>query len=174
MYSSIRTRIKLFTKFFLLSIAVTALTFCGKDGTADKKSADEPAEKKEKSVEVAAAGLREVDAQKAGELISRIGKDLLILDVRSEHEYKKGHIPNAELIPLKKLPYQLEDISQYKVKHVLIYGGIGGRGQKGADRHYQRKEASAHNARTIRDRRHGSLKHSGAHNTDHHINNQRI
>ncbi len=46
-------------------------------------------------------------------------KDLIILDVRQEKEYKLGHLPGAKLIPLPQLDDRLDELDP--VKTILVY-----------------------------------------------------
>lgn len=51
--------------------------------------------------------------------------DALVLDVRTEAEYKKGHIKNAKNIPLAALQGKLSELEKYKNKPVLAYCNVG-------------------------------------------------
>ncbi|PKM95832.1 MAG: rhodanese-like domain-containing protein [Firmicutes bacterium HGW-Firmicutes-1] len=56
-------------------------------------------------------------------------EDVVIVDVREEYEYKKGHIPQAKLIPLNTIPQRLSEID--KSKKIIVVCASGGR-SKGA------------------------------------------
>lgn len=61
-------------------------------------------------------------------------KDLLILDVRNEIEYKEdGHIKGAKLIPLNKLPLDLDEILDYENSPILVYCRRGSRSLKACE-----------------------------------------
>lgn len=51
----------------------------------------------------------------------------LILDVRSQEEFKEGHLPGAINIPFDRLDSRLAEIDSYKNKEVVLYCGSGGR-----------------------------------------------
>ena len=47
----------------------------------------------------------------------------IILDIRDEATYKKGHIPGAINIPLKELGYRLFSLD--KTKEIIVYCSVG-------------------------------------------------
>ncbi|MGD1906063.1 MAG: rhodanese-like domain-containing protein [Leptolyngbyaceae cyanobacterium] len=49
----------------------------------------------------------------------------LILDVRSEAEYNKGHIPGAIHISHRDLPDRLEELAAFKAQPVILYCEAG-------------------------------------------------
>jgi rhodanese-related sulfurtransferase len=49
----------------------------------------------------------------------------LVLDVRPEAEYKKGHIKNSKNIPLTALQGRLAELEKYKNQPVLAYCNVG-------------------------------------------------
>lgn len=76
-------------------------------------------------VEYRQANYKEVTAKEASELINNIQP--LILDVRTNGEYSKGHLENSVLIPLQELQARWEEISEYKNQDILIYCATGNR-----------------------------------------------
>lgn len=58
-------------------------------------------------------------------------KDVVVVDVREEFEYKEGHIKDALLIPLHTIGLN-KDIMPDIDKTVLVYCRSGNRSQKGA------------------------------------------
>lgn len=42
------------------------------------------------------------------------GEALTLIDVREPHEYKRGHIPGARLIPLSTISHYLQELSRKK------------------------------------------------------------
>ncbi len=64
-----------------------------------------------------------LDLQKRGDE----NKFALILDVRSQEEYEKGHIKGAMNITHAELPYSIEEIEQYKSKEIVVYCRSGRR-----------------------------------------------
>lgn len=57
-------------------------------------------------------------------MISRNEIDL-ILDIRNNEYYIKGHLPGAINIPMNEIPDYMEFINNFKNKTILIYCGIG-------------------------------------------------
>ena len=68
---------------------------------------------------------REVTSQEAAEFIKT--DQPLILDVRTPGEYQRGHLKDAVLIPVQVLSGQLESLSAYKDKEILVYCATGNR-----------------------------------------------
>lgn len=61
-------------------------------------------------------------------------KDLLILDVRTEEEYKEdGHIKNSKLIPLGKLLFSLDELEGYEDSPMLVYCRRGSRSMQACE-----------------------------------------
>ena len=54
----------------------------------------------------------------------------LVLDVRSEAEYKKSHIRNSKNISIDALPGKLADLEKYKNQPVLAYCNVGNKSGK--------------------------------------------
>ena len=53
--------------------------------------------------------------------------NLIILDVRTQSEYDKGHLENAILIPDTELKSRIDELLQYKDKKIIVYCHIGAR-----------------------------------------------
>lgn len=53
-------------------------------------------------------------------------EDLIIIDVREPFEHDMANI-GGNLIPLGDLPYQLEQIEEYKDREIIVYCRSGGR-----------------------------------------------
>lgn len=51
--------------------------------------------------------------------------ELLVLDVRSEREYQRGHVPGAVHIPHKQLEQRLAELDQWRKKSVVVYCETG-------------------------------------------------
>lgn len=51
----------------------------------------------------------------------------LVLDVRTQAEFQKGHLKNAILIPVQQLQNQMNKLSGYKDKEILLYCATGNR-----------------------------------------------
>lgn len=59
--------------------------------------------------------------------------NILILDVRSSGEYKKGHIPNAKNLPVDTLSSKLSTLNSYKDSEIVVYCASGGRSARACD-----------------------------------------
>lgn len=49
----------------------------------------------------------------------------LIIDLRTEENYDKGHLQGAINIPINQIPDKMDFLSYYKNKKILLYCGIG-------------------------------------------------
>ena len=67
----------------------------------------------------------EVSTKEAFELIKNIQP--LVLDVRTEAEFKSGHLENAILVPVQQLQARLNELAAYKNQDILIYCATGNR-----------------------------------------------
>lgn len=56
------------------------------------------------------------------------GGDLLLIDVRTEGEYKKGHLPGAIVIPYDGFETRYNELLEYKDREVVLYCHVGGMG----------------------------------------------
>lgn len=74
----------------------------------------------------------EAEAISVDQLQQRIetGNAPVILDVRTNKEYDKGHIQGAMHIPLKQLPDRLDELSTFKINEVVVYCYSGKRADK--------------------------------------------
>ena len=54
-------------------------------------------------------------------------QNIALIDVRTEREYRYGHIPNSKLIPLEKLHQAMSEIEKMKEKKIIIYCRTGRR-----------------------------------------------
>lgn len=68
----------------------------------------------------------DISVKEAEELISK-EKDLLILDVRTHEEYVDGHLENSKLIPLGRLPLDIDELYGLEDTPILVYCRSGGR-----------------------------------------------
>ena len=66
-----------------------------------------------------ARGVRTVDSNEATNLYNR--RDALFLDIRSEAEYNKGHLPGALNIPSGRLDRHQKRLHKQKSKPVVLY-----------------------------------------------------
>ncbi len=66
---------------------------------------------------------KEIDPGQAKELIDG-SKDLVLLDVREQHEYDRAHIDGVQLVPLGELPQRQEEIPTDKPILCICAGGV--------------------------------------------------
>jgi rhodanese-related sulfurtransferase len=57
----------------------------------------------------------------------------VILDVRTEEEYRAGHIPGARNVPIDQLAKQLPSLGIAKSDEVVVHCEMGGRAAKAED-----------------------------------------
>lgn len=76
---------------------------------------------------VAIHNLSPADAEK---LLAEGG--VVLLDVRTPEEFQAGHIPSAQLIPLKELSDRLKELPPDKTLPVLVYCNNGDRSSRAA------------------------------------------
>jgi rhodanese-related sulfurtransferase len=67
----------------------------------------------------------------AAELSSMIaaGKAPAIVDVRSEWEFERGHVPGATHIPFWNIASHIDEVPTAKNKQIVVYCGHGPRAQ---------------------------------------------
>lgn len=73
-----------------------------------------------------------ISAQDAKQAIAD-GKFPVILDVRTDMEYKLGHYPEAVHIPTARLADEIETKLPYKTSGILVYCNTGQRSRRAAD-----------------------------------------
>jgi rhodanese-related sulfurtransferase len=71
------------------------------------------------------ASYREVSSKQAAELIKN--EQPIIIDVRTPHEYKRGHLHNSILIPVQELQTRYKELGTDKDREILIYCATGNR-----------------------------------------------
>ena len=77
-------------------------------------------------------GYKHLSQDEAKKMIAE-NPDAIILDVRSEEEYEKKHIPNALLIPIDHLRIEKFEALPDKDKTILIYCRTGRRAEDAAN-----------------------------------------
>ena len=65
----------------------------------------------------------------ARELLDRLGTEEapIVLDVRSEGEYRAGHIPGAYNLEDRQIPYRIEELKQLADQEIVVYCEVGPR-----------------------------------------------
>ena len=77
-------------------------------------------------------GYENIDAKQTEKLLEA-NKGVLVVDVRSEEEYERGHLINAINLPYDDdFKSELSEIKDYKDKTVLVYCKTGNRSEKAA------------------------------------------
>ena len=71
------------------------------------------------------SSLREVSVPQLFTLTAQ--SEPIIIDVRTEREFKSGHIPSAQNIPMSELSDRLNDLEQHKNKDIYLVCAVGGR-----------------------------------------------
>jgi rhodanese-related sulfurtransferase len=51
----------------------------------------------------------------------------VILDVRSEEEFRAGHIPGAINLPVTQMPGRIDDLAAYKDREIVVHCEVGPR-----------------------------------------------
>lgn len=69
-------------------------------------------------------GKNQLDAKGATELIN--GRDAVVIDVRPNADFLKGHIINAENVPMSGLSGQIERLKKYQGKPIIVSCNSGG------------------------------------------------
>ncbi|MDM0490624.1 rhodanese-like domain-containing protein [Clostridium perfringens] len=121
----------------LLSLTLTASLFvgCGNNSTEKKNANTETASQSSSnsSSETSSESVsKDISIEESKKLINE-GNVNLILDVRNEDEFAKGHLKNAIQIPVKELKENLSDIEKFKDELVLVYCRSGKRSAEAVD-----------------------------------------
>lgn len=69
---------------------------------------------------------RTVTSNEAADLIASVSP-LIILDVRTSHEYSGGHLKNSIHIPVQEIQHRFGELSSYRDDNILIYCATGNR-----------------------------------------------
>lgn len=107
----------------MMSFVLVAGTACSNNDST-KKNSDNSSD----VAEVQSMTGEELEKQNSPEKKDEV----LIIDVRSEDEYKAGHIPNAINIFVDDLENNLDQISDYKDKPVIVYCNSGNKSGQAA------------------------------------------
>jgi rhodanese-related sulfurtransferase len=65
----------------------------------------------------------------ATQLINR--EDAVVIDVRAQNEYEKGHLPNARTLPLGDFESRLAEFEKFRARPLLLYCNSGVTAAKG-------------------------------------------
>lgn len=109
----------------IVSILILSLGFIA--GCSSKNKVSNTIQQSEET-----KGYENIDGKQTEKLLNS-DKDVLIIDVRSEYEYEKGHLLNAINLPYDDdFKSELSEIADYKDKSVLVYCKSGNRSEKAA------------------------------------------
>ncbi len=75
-----------------------------------------------------AGGIRTASQREVLE-VGRNGDGPVILDVRSEGEYRSGHVPGAVNVPHSDLRARLAELEPYRERGVVVYCEVGARAE---------------------------------------------
>lgn len=62
-----------------------------------------------------------------GKSFLEVEPNLLVLDVRTVKEYRRGHIANSVNIPIFELRERIHELDKYKEKNILVHCARGRR-----------------------------------------------
>ena len=79
----------------------------------------------DKNVKINNDSIYNISTKKVLEIYNK--QNIALIDVRTEREYRYGHIPNSKLIPLEKLYQAMSEIEKMKEKKIIIYCRTGRR-----------------------------------------------
>ena len=110
----------------IVSILILSLGFIA--GCSSKNKVNNTIQQSEET-----KGYENIDGKQTEKLLNS-DKDVLIIDVRSEYEYEKGHLLNAINLQYDDDDFksELNEIIDYKDKTVLVYCRSGNRSEKAA------------------------------------------
>lgn len=110
----------------IVSILILSLGFIA--GCSSKNKVSNTIQQSEET-----KGYENIDGKQTEKLLNS-DKDVLIIDVRSEYEYEKGHLLNAINLPYDDDDFksELNEIIDYKDKIILVYCRSGNRSEKAA------------------------------------------
>lgn len=110
----------------IVSILILSLGFIA--GCSSKNKVNNTIQQSEET-----KGYENIDGKQTEKLLNS-DKDVLIIDVRSEYEYEKGHLLNAINLPYDDDDFksELNEIIDYKDKIILVYCRSGNRSEKAA------------------------------------------
>lgn len=63
--------------------------------------------------------------------MEKLGKEEIVLDVRTPEEYETGHVPGSINIPVAELENRYEELNQYS--KIFVHCKMGGRAQKATE-----------------------------------------
>jgi len=63
-----------------------------------------------------------------------LDEDVLLLDVRTEQEYKEKHIPGGILVPVDQISMSIEKVITDKDKEIIVYCRSGNRSKSAVNK----------------------------------------
>lgn len=115
--------------FVIITVAVIAILFAYNysRGNVDTKSSESSVNETNKNVNK----FETISAQKGKEMLDS-NKNITLVDVRTEAEYKEKHIPQSVLIPLDVIKDEAPKILKDKDAVILVYCRSGNRSKTAA------------------------------------------
>ncbi len=114
---------KLFV-LLLMSVLMTSTVACSNNAGESKSKTGE----KQNTVEIKTMAGKKLEKQNS----DKNKDEVLVIDVRSEEEYKAGHIQHAINIFVDEMESRLNEIEDYKDKPVILYCNTGNKSGKAA------------------------------------------
>ena len=117
---------------FLIVLFVFSFSACGlaanktEESKKEKKESRMTESKKDSNITIQADENNEITATKAKEIIDTV-ENVIILDVRTQEEFKQSRIPNSILIPNYEIASRAEKELPDKNAIILIYCRSGNR-----------------------------------------------
>jgi phage shock protein E len=120
---------KRFAVVALSLVVSSALTACAASNNNTKPNNETQSTGKESSTlkpSTSQSSTTNISVEEANKLLNE-NKNLVVLDVRTEEEYKSGHLKNALLMPYDQITSRISEIEKYSDKPVLVYCRSGNR-----------------------------------------------
>lgn len=112
---------------FILIGSVLFLSLSITTGCNSKNNENQTVQKEQTTV-----GYQNIDEKETEKLVDNT-TDVLVIDVRSDDEYERGHLRNAINLPYdNEFNSELMEITDYRDKTVLVYCQTGNRSEKAA------------------------------------------
>lgn len=125
---------------------VTGLTGCADQKKEEKKASTQTEQKKDAAVK-----------EMKGDELNKIMEDkkekekYLVIDVRSQEEYDKGHVKYAINMPIDQFESMIKNIEDQKDKNVVTICNTGKKSAKAADMLVKKGFMNVYNAQGVKD-----------------------
>lgn len=128
---------------------VSGLTACGNQ----EKKDDQKAETKTEQAKEEKASVKEMKGEELDKIMGdkKEKENYLVIDVRGQEDYDKGHVKFAINIPVDELESKLSQIEDQKDKNVVTICNTGKKSAKAADILVQKGFKNVFNAQGVKD-----------------------